>query len=100
MNRVLDFNAVDRTLTVQPGMILQHVHEAARQHGLIYPVDFAARGSCSVGGNIATNAGGIRVIRYGNTPQAFTALKVVAGNGQLLDLNRGRVRNYTDWKSA
>ena len=61
MNRVLDFNAVDRTLTVQPGITLQAVHDAARGNGLLYPVDFAARGSCSIGGNIATNAGGIRV---------------------------------------
>jgi FAD/FMN-containing dehydrogenase len=67
MNRVLGFDAIDRTLTVEPGITLHAVHEAARMHGLIYPVDFAARGSCSIGGNIATNAGGIRVIRYGNT---------------------------------
>ena len=67
MNKVLDFDAVDRTLTVQAGMALEAVQNAAREHGLVYPVDFGARGSCSIGGNIATNAGGIRVIRYGNT---------------------------------
>lgn len=97
MNRVLDFDAVDRTLTVQPGMILQHVHDAAREHGLIYPVDFAARGSCSIGGNIATNAGGIRVIRYGNTREWIAGLKVVAGNGELLELNRGLVKNSSGY---
>ncbi|MBT2143142.1 MULTISPECIES: FAD-binding oxidoreductase [unclassified Rhodanobacter] len=97
MNRVLDFNAVDRTLTVQPGMILQHVHEAARQHGLVYPVDFAARGSCSIGGNIATNAGGIRVIRYGNTREWIAGLKAIAGNGELLELNRGLVKNSSGY---
>jgi len=64
---VLGFDPVDRTLTVQAGMPLQAVHAAALEHGLVYPVDFASRGSCSIGGNIATNAGGIRVIRYGNT---------------------------------
>lgn len=97
MNRVLEFNAVDRTLTVQPGMILQQVHEAAREHGLVYPVDFAARGSCSIGGNIATNAGGIRVIRYGNTREWIAGLKVVAGNGELLDLNRGLIKNSSGY---
>lgn len=97
MNRVLDFDAVDRTLTVQPGVVLQHVHEAARSHGLIYPVDFAARGSCSVGGNIATNAGGIRVIRYGNTREWIIGLKVVAGNGELLELNRGLIKNSSGY---
>ena len=97
MNRVLDFNAVDRTLTVQPGIALQAVHEAARGHGLIYPVDFAARGSCSIGGNIATNAGGIRVIRYGNTREWIAGLKVVAGNGELLELNRGLIKNSSGY---
>ncbi|HJW07569.1 MAG TPA: FAD-binding oxidoreductase [Rhodanobacter sp.] len=97
MNRVLAFDAVDRTLTVQPGVILQHVHEAAREHGLVYPVDFAARGSCSIGGNIATNAGGIRVVRYGNTREWIAGLKVVAGNGELLDLNRGLVKNSSGY---
>jgi FAD/FMN-containing dehydrogenase len=97
MNRVLGFDAVDRTLTVQPGIALEAVHGAAREHGLIYPVDFAARGSCSIGGNIATNAGGIRVIRYGNTREWIAGLKVVTGNGELLDLNRGLIKNSSGY---
>ena len=97
MNRVLDFNAVDRTLTVQPGMILQQVQDAAREHGLSYPVDFAARGSCSIGGNIATNAGGIRVIRHGNTREWIAGLKVVTGGGDLLELNRGLIKNSSGY---
>ncbi len=97
MHRVLDFSAVDRTLTVQPGITLQAVQEAARGHGLLYPIDFAARGSCSIGGNIATNAGGIRVIRYGNTREWIAGLKVVAGNGELLELNRGLIKNSSGY---
>ena len=97
MNRVLGFDPVDRTLTVQPGISLQAVHEAAREHGLIYPVDFAARGSCSIGGNIATNAGGIRVIRYGNTREWIAGLKAVSGAGQWLDLNRGLIKNSSGY---
>jgi FAD/FMN-containing dehydrogenase len=97
MNRVLGFDVVDRTLTVQVGMTLHAVHEAAREHGLIYPVDFAARGSCSIGGNIATNAGGIRVIRYGNTREWIAGLTVVAGNGELLQLNRGLIKNSSGY---
>jgi len=84
MNKPLAFDAVDRTLTVQAGMALEAVHNAALEHGLIYPVDFAARGSCSIGGNIATNAGGIRVIRYGNTREWFftdRALQHVLAHG-------------------
>jgi FAD/FMN-containing dehydrogenase len=97
MNRVLDFNAVDRTLTVQPGATLHSVQDAAREHGLIYPVDFAARGSCSIGGNIATNAGGVRVIRYGNTREWIAGMKVIAGNGELLELNRGLIKNSSGY---
>jgi FAD/FMN-containing dehydrogenase len=73
------------------------VHNAALDHGLIYPVDFAARGSCSIGGNIATNAGGIRVIRYGNTREWIAGLKVVAGNGELLDLNIALIKNSSGY---
>ena len=97
MNRVLEFDAVDRTLSVQAGMTLHAVHEAAREHELIYPVDFAARGSCSIGGNIATNAGGIRVIRYGNTREWIAGLTVVAGNGELLQLNPGLIKNSSGY---
>ena len=97
MNRVLGFDAIDRTLTVQAGIALQAVHEAARGHGLAYPVDFAARGSCSIGGNIATNAGGIRVIRYGNTREWIAGMKFVTGSGELLDLNRGLVKNSSGY---
>jgi len=97
MNRVLGFDPVDRTLTVQPGITLQAVHDAAREHGLIYPVDFAARGSCSIGGNIATNAGGIRVIRYGNTREWIAGLKAVSGAGEWLELNRGLIKNSSGY---
>ncbi|KAG9592373.1 hypothetical protein KCV01_g11115, partial [Aureobasidium melanogenum] len=97
MNKVLDFNPVDRTLTVQPGIALEAVQHAAREQGLVYPVDFAARGSCQIGGNIATNAGGIRVIRYGNTRQWIAGLKVVTGTGDLLDLNKGLVKNASGY---
>jgi FAD/FMN-containing dehydrogenase len=97
MNRVLGFDAIDRTLTVQAGTVLEAVHNAAREHGLVYPVDYAARGSCSIGGNIATNAGGIRVVRYGNTREWIAGLKVVTGQGELLDLNRGLIKNSSGY---
>ena len=97
MNRVLGFDPVDRTLTVQAGMVLEAVHNAAREHGLVYPVDFGARGSCTIGGNIATNAGGIRVIRYGNTREWIAGLTVVSGAGEVLELNRGLVKNSSGY---
>lgn len=97
LNKPLAFDAVDRTLTVQAGMPLEAVHNAAREHGLVYPVDFAARGSCSIGGNIATNAGGIRVIRYGNTREWVAGLSVVTGTGELLHLNNALVKNSSGY---
>ncbi len=97
MHKVLAFDPIDRTLTVQPGIALESVHKAADAHGLCYPVDFGSRGSCSIGGNIATNAGGIRVIRYGNTREWVAGLKVVDGRGELLDLNRGLVKNSSGY---
>lgn len=97
MNKTLDFNAIDRTLTVQAGMPLEAVQNAAKEHGLQYPVDFAARGSCSIGGNIATNAGGIRVIRYGNTREWIAGLTVVTGAGEVIQLNKGLIKNSSGY---
>ena len=97
MSRVLGFDAVDRTLTVEAGIPLQLAQEAARGHGLQYPVDFAARGSASIGGTIATNAGGIRVVRYGNTREWIAGLKLVTGTGDLLDLGRALVKDSSGY---
>ncbi|MFS8136547.1 MAG: FAD-binding oxidoreductase [Thermomonas sp.] len=97
MNKVLDFDAVDRTLTVEAGIPLQRVQEAAREHGLQYPVDFAARGSCTIGGNIATNAGGIRVLRYGNTRDWIAGLTLVTGSGEVMALGRSLVKNSSGY---
>ena len=97
MNRVLAFDPVDRTLTVQAGVALQAAQDAARERGLQYPVDFAARGSCSIGGNIATNAGGIRVVRYGNTREWIAGLKLVTGAGELMEVGRSLVKNSSGY---
>ncbi len=97
MNRVLDFDPVDRTLTVQAGVVTEVVQNVAREHGLYYPVDFGSRGSSQIGGNIATNAGGIKVIRYGLTRDWVAGLKVVTGSGELLECNRGLVKNATGY---
>ncbi|PKM21696.1 MAG: FAD-binding oxidoreductase [Gammaproteobacteria bacterium HGW-Gammaproteobacteria-14] len=97
MNKVLDFSPFDRAVTVQPGVVTQQLQEFAEQQGLFYPVDFASAGSSNMGGNIGTNAGGIKVIRYGMTRDWITGLKVVTGNGDLLDLNKGLAKNATGY---
>ncbi|CDH47174.1 FAD-binding oxidoreductase [Candidatus Contendibacter odensensis] len=97
MSRILDFDPTDRSVTCQAGVVTEAVQNFARDHGLYYPVDFASRGSSQIGGNIATNAGGIKVIRYGLTRDWVTGLKVVTGCGDLLDLNRGLIKNASGY---
>jgi FAD/FMN-containing dehydrogenase len=97
MNRILDFNAADRLVTCQAGVITRTLQDFAVKQGLFYPVDFASSGSSQIGGNIATNAGGIRVIRYGLTRDWVTGLKVVTGAGAIVDCNKGLVKNATGY---
>lgn len=95
MNRILDFNEIDSIVTIQPGVITESLQQFAESKNLYYPVDFAARGSSQMGGNIATNAGGIKVIRYGLTRDWVMGLKVVTGTGEILELNNSLVKNAT-----
>ena len=97
MNKILDFNPLDLTVTVQPGVVTEVLQNHAKELGLYYPVDFASRGSSQIGGNIATNAGGLKVIRYGLTRQWVTGLKVVTGKGELLELNQGLIKNASGY---
>ena len=95
MNRILEINTTNRSLRCQAGAITEAVQGAASDNQLMYPVDFASSGSSQIGGNIATNAGGIQVIRYGMTRDWVSGLKVVTGTGELLELNRGLIKNNT-----
>jgi FAD/FMN-containing dehydrogenase len=97
MRRIVDFNAMDRTLTVEPGVVTQTVQEYAQQRNLYYPVSFASEGSSQIGGNIASNAGGIRVLRYGLTRDWVAGLKVIDGRGELLECNGGLVKNASGY---
>jgi FAD/FMN-containing dehydrogenase len=97
MRSILDFNPVDRTVTVEAGVVTAAVQELAHQNGLYYPVSFASEGSSQIGGNIATNAGGIRVLKYGLTRDRVVGLKVVTGRGEVLDLNRGLIKNASGY---
>jgi glycolate oxidase subunit GlcD len=97
MNRILDFNPVDRQLVCEPGVVTEQLQLFAEEKGLFYPVDFASSGSSQIGGNVATNAGGIKVIRYGLTRDWVMGMKVVTGSGELLELNHGLVKNATGY---
>ncbi|MFP4334236.1 MAG: FAD-binding oxidoreductase [Wenzhouxiangella sp.] len=93
MRELIALDPVEPSLTVQAGMSVGEVQRLASEAGLYYPVDWAAAGASQVGGSIATNAGGIRVLRYGMTRQWVRGLEVVDGRGEVLQLNRGLVKN-------
>ncbi len=98
MKRMTHMDSVDpvaRTVRVQAGAITEGVHLHAKPHGLTWPVDFASKGSSQVGGNIATNAGGVNVIRYGLTRQWVLGLEVVLPTGEILELNGALEKNNT-----
>lgn len=97
MNAILDVNTVDAQITCEAGVVTQTLQEKAKEHGLFYPVDFASSGSSQIGGNIATNAGGINVIRYGMTRDWVAGLTVVTGKGDILQLNQGLLKNNTGY---
>jgi FAD/FMN-containing dehydrogenase len=96
LERMRRMDAVDTlgaTLRVQAGAVTEQVHRHCAGHGLTWPVDFASKGSSHVGGNIATNAGGIHVIRYGLTRQWVLGLCVVLMGGTVLELNGALEKN-------
>ena len=95
MNKILKFDATDNLVTCQPGVITGDLKKFAESEGLFYPVDFASTDASQLGGNVATNAGGINVLRYGMTRNWVEGMKVVTGAGELLDLNRGLKKNAT-----
>ena len=97
MNQILEFNEFDRTARCQAGVVTKQLQLFAEDKGLYYPVDFASSGSSQIGGNIGTNAGGIKVIRYGMTRNWVAGMKVVTGAGEILELNKGLIKNATGY---
>lgn len=89
MNRIVEIDEVSGTMTVEAGAVLQTVQEAASAAGFYFPLDLGARGSCSIGGNLATNAGGNRVIKYGMMRDQVLGLEAVLASGAVIgDLNK------------
>lgn len=84
MNAIEEIDAVGQVVVVQAGVILEALHAQVADHGLVLPLDLGARGSCTIGGNIATNAGGVNVIRYGMVRNLVLGLEVVLPNGEVL----------------
>jgi FAD/FMN-containing dehydrogenase len=83
LNRVREIDAQNLTMTVEAGCVLQTLQQAADTAGLLFPLSLAAEGSCTIGGNLATNAGGTQVVRYGNARELCLGLEVVTAQGEV-----------------
>ncbi|MGI9295561.1 MAG: FAD-binding oxidoreductase, partial [Pseudomonadales bacterium] len=89
LDAIEHIDTTEMTMTAGAGVLLQLAHDAASEAGLLFPWDIGARGSCMLGGNLATNAGGTKVIRYGMARQSVLGLEVVLADGTVLSsLNR------------
>ncbi len=97
MNRVLGLDALNNTITVEAGCILANIQQAARDAGRLFPLSLGAEGSCQIGGNLATNAGGINVLRYGNARDLTLGLQVVLPDGRVWDGLRGLRKDNTGY---
>ncbi|MFU1980771.1 FAD-binding oxidoreductase [Bordetella hinzii] len=97
MNRVRAVDLDNDTITVEAGCVLQAVQEAARRAGRLFPLSLGAQGSCTIGGNLATNAGGTQVLRYGNARELALGLEVVTPQGEIWDGLRGLRKDNTGY---
>lgn len=85
MNQVRSFDAVSGVIVCEAGVILEAADSYLREHGYIFPLDLGAKGSCHVGGNVATNAGGLRLLRYGSLHGSVLGVEAVLPDGRILD---------------
>ena len=97
MNRVLDLDLANDTMTVEAGCILAVIQRRAAEAGRLFPLSLAAEGSCQIGGNLATNAGGTQVLRYGNARNLVLGLEVVLPDGRVWDGLRGLRKDNTGY---
>lgn len=97
MNAVRSLNAAGRTVIVEAGVVLEKLHDAATQHDLVFPLMFGAKGSCTIGGNLATNAGGSNVVRYGNTRELCIGIETVMPDGSVINALTGLRKDNTGY---
>lgn len=97
LNHIINVDTINDTITVQAGCILQEVQEAAAKHDRYFPLSLGAEGSCTIGGNLATNAGGTQVLRYGNARDLALGLEVVTPEGEILNGLRGLRKDNTGY---
>jgi len=96
-NAIQNLDEKGKTMTVQAGAVLQAIQEAAQEANLQFGLDLGARGSCTIGGNISTNAGGLSVLRYGMTREQILGLEVVLSDGTILS-SMNQMMKHQNWK--
>jgi FAD/FMN-containing dehydrogenase len=97
MNHVLEVDPVGYTMTVEAGCVLQTLQETVASHDRFFPLSLGAQGSCMIGGNLSTNAGGVQVLRYGNARNLVLGLEVVLPNGEVWDGLRSLKKDNTGY---
>jgi FAD/FMN-containing dehydrogenase len=97
MNRIRDIDALNNTMTAEAGCVLAAVQQAARSADRLFPLSLAAEGSCELGGNLSTNAGGTAVLRYGNARDLVLGLEVVLASGKVWEGLRGLRKDNTGY---
>jgi glycolate oxidase subunit GlcD len=97
MTKIFEVNKVEKTAHVQAGVVTKDLQRIASENNLYFPVDFASSGSSHIGGNISTNAGGIKVIRYGLMRQWVLGLEVVLADGTILNMKNACIKNNTGY---
>lgn len=97
MNRILELDPLNYTMTVEAGCILQNLQQAAAEADRLFPLSLGAEGSCTIGGNLSTNAGGIQVLHYGNARNLVLGLEVVLADGTVWDGLRALKKDNTGY---
>ena len=97
MNKVRDISVSAMTITIEAGCILEKLQQIAEDKGLFFPLNFGAKGSCMIGGNLATNAGGQNVVRYGNTRELCLGVEAVFSDGRIMNLLSGLRKDNTGY---
>lgn len=97
MNKIIDVDPLNNTLTAEAGCVLANIQQAAADAGRLFPLSLGAEGSCQIGGNLSTNAGGVNVLRYGNTRDLVLGLEVVLPDGRIWNGLRGLRKDNTGY---
>jgi len=97
MNKIIEFDEVSGTVICEAGVILESLNTYANDRNFLVPFDLGAKGSCMIGGNVATNAGGLRVLKYGSIHNCLLGLEVVLANGEVLDMTRSLQKDNTGY---